>query len=165
MTRAVVFRRFALCMLAGLAVGAMISEVSYYFLKTGETRPPQVIEVDIPMGTARRVAEGVSDPSLPTSMTFVVGDTLVVRNEDAVVHQLGPLIVPPGASSSIQLQNTQDLTVTCSFQPGKYIGLVVQSPLTLTTRLLGILEVGTPMGLLIGLYGLFAIPIKKEVAA
>lgn len=162
MTRSALIARLGICLLAGLVFGAAVSEVSYYFLKTGETRPPQLIEIDIPPGTAQRVSQGLADPSLPTSVIFVVGDTLLVKNEDSVMHQLGPLLIPSGASSTMQLQNAQDLSVTCSFQPSKYIGLSVQLPLTLGTRLLGVVEVGIPMGILFGLYGIFAIPFKKE---
>ena len=36
-------------------------------------------------------------------MSFVVGDTLVVKNEDSVEHQLGPLWIPAGSSASMPL--------------------------------------------------------------
>jgi hypothetical protein len=165
MSRPVIYKRIALCMLAGLVFGGVLSEVSYYFLKTGETRPPQVVEIDIPQGTAVRVSQGISDPSLPANMTFVVGDTLLVKNQDSVVHQLGPLFVPPGTSSTMTLGTAQEYAVSCSFQPSKYLGLSVQSPLTLGTRLIGVLEVGIPMGMLLCVYGLFAVPVKKVAAA
>jgi hypothetical protein len=165
MSRLIVAKRIALCMLAGLLFGVIISEASYYFLRTGETRSPQVVELDIPPGTAVRVARGVADPSLPSTMTFVVGDTLRVRNQDTVVHQLGPLWIPSGATASMKLDSERDYAVTCSFQPSKYVGLRVQSPLTLGTRLMGILEAGIPLGFLIALYSLFAIPMKRGAAA
>lgn len=165
MPRSGIYKRIAICMLAGLAVGVLISEVSYYFLGTGETRRPQVIRINIPAGTALRVSQGKSDPSLPSSMTFVVGDTLLVNNQDTAVHQLGPLSVPPGASSTMKLEAAQDYAAACSFQPTKYIGLRIQSPLTLGTRLAGILEAGIPLGFLIALYSLFAIPVNRGAAA
>jgi hypothetical protein len=153
--------RISICMLAGLVFGLVISEVSYYFLQTGETRPPETVEIDIPQGTARAVAEGRADSSLPASLNFVLGDTLTVRNNDEVVHQLGPLVIPPGAAASMKLDAVQDDEAACSFQPSKYIGLKVQSPLTLGTRVVGILESGIPMGFLFALYGVFGLPITK----
>lgn len=156
-----IYRLILLCMLAGLGFGVIISEASYHFLSSGESRPPQVVEIDIPPGTARQVLAGAVDPALPSSLTFVLGDTLLVRNSDSVVHQLGPLVVPPGASSSMKLKAIQDAAVSCSFAPSKYIGLKVEAPLTIATRLVGVAEAGIPMGFLFALYGLFAVPTKK----
>lgn len=165
MPRAIVIRRFAFCMLIGLLAGVVISEASYYFLRTGETRPPQVVDLNIPLGTAQRVALGESDPALPSKMTFVVGDTLLVSNQDVVMHQFGPLLIPSGATASMKLNSEADYSLACSFQPSKYLGLSVQSPLTLVTRLVGILEAGIPLGFLIALYGLFAVPMSRMGAA
>ncbi len=165
MSRAFLVKRILFAMLLGLLFGVVISEASYFFLKTGETRPPQVVEIDIPDGTAARVALGESDPTLPSDMIFVVGDTLLVKNEDSVVHQLGPLFIPSGSSASMKLDTATDYAFACSFQPSKYIGLSVQSPLTIGTRLLGIIEAGIPMGILIALYSIFAVPAKKKADA
>ena len=151
-------------MLAGLIFGVVISEMTFYFLKTGETRPPGTIELTIPPGTAARVAQGRSDPTLPASLVFVVGDTLVVKNMDSVVHQLGPLFIPSGSSASMKLDTEQDYSYACSFQTSKYIGLNVKPPLTIGTRILGIIQAGFPMGVLIALYVVFAFPVKKPSA-
>jgi hypothetical protein len=156
-----VAKRIALCMLAGLVVGALISEASFYFLHTGETRPPQVIELDIPAGTADRIARGQAEPSLPSTLAFVVGDTLTVKNLDVAPHQVGPLLIPSGSQASMRLDSARDYAVACSFEPSKYLGLNVQSPLTPATRLAGILEAGLNLGFLITVYGLFALPLKS----
>ena len=74
---------------------------------------------------------------------------------------LGPLFIPPGSSASMNLNTEQDYAFVCSFQPSKYLGLSVQSALNPITRLVGILETGLPMGFLIALYAVFAIPMKK----
>ena len=160
-----IVKRFLLSMLVGLLLGWGLSETSYYFLKTGETRPPQVVELDIPAGTADRLARGQADPSLPSSMVFVVGDTLLVKNQDSVPHQLGPLFIPAGSSASLLLNVASDYAYSCSFQPSKYIGLSVQSPLDLSTRLTGILEAGVPLGFLIALYSIILVSPKKKATA
>jgi len=165
MTRSVILKRVLVSMLIGLLLGVAISEISFDLLNNGQTRPPKVVELDIPAGTADRVARGEADPTLPSSMLFVVGDTLLVKNGDSVPHQLGPLFIPPGSSASMHLSLEQDYTFECSFQPSKYLGLSVQSPLNLTTRIVGILEAGLNLGFLIALYAVFAMPSKKQVAA
>ncbi len=64
---------------------------SFYFLKE-TARPPQEIVLTIPSGTADQVARGEQPPSIPENMVFVVGDTLVVKNDDTVDHKLGPVV-------------------------------------------------------------------------
>lgn len=159
-----VFKRITLSLLIGLMIGVVVSELSYYFLQTGETRPPQTVELDIPPGTADRVARGESVPSIPASMVFVVGDILLINNQDSAPHQLGPVYIPPGSSATMNLDTAQNYAFSCSFQPSKYIGLDVQSPLDFSTRLVGILEAGLPMGILIALYAIFALPKKQKVS-
>lgn len=156
--------RIAIGMLLGIAVGALISEATYFFLRNGQDRVPQVFELDIPPGTASRVQLGQPEPSLPDSMTFVVGDLLVVRNRDAVIHQLGPLFIPSGSTASLRLDSAQKYAAECSFQPSRTFGIEVQPVLTTQTRVLGILQAGIPLGFLFILYGVFALPLAGHKA-
>ncbi len=164
MRRAIIFRRIAISMLVGLMLGAIVSELSFYLLNNGQTRPPKLVEIEIPAGTAGRVARGEADATLPPSMTFVVGDTLLVRNLDTATHQLGPLLIPAGTSARMQLATEQGYSLLCSFEPSKYLELTVLPPLTISARIVGILEAGLNVGFLIAIYAVFAIPIKKEVS-
>lgn len=165
MTRSVVIKRILISMLVGLVLGAIVSEVSFALLNNGQTRPPKLVELDIPAGTAALVARGEADTTLPASMNFVVGDTLLVNNHDSVAHQLGPLFIPPGTSASMKLATEQGYTLLCSFEPSKYFDLNVLPPLTVTTRIVGILEAGVNVGFLIAVYAVFAVPFKKRAAA
>jgi len=160
-----VAKRIVIGMLAGLALGLVISEATYFFLRDGEARTPQVIEITIPAGTAQKVQAGSPEASLPASMKFVTGDTLIVNNLDSVTHQLGPLFIPAGSSASLQLESVQNYAASCTFRPERSFGLDVQPPLTLQTRVAGILQAGLPMGFLFVLYGVFAIPPKRAVPA
>jgi hypothetical protein len=162
MRRAIIIRRIAVSMLVGLVIGVIVSELSFYLLNNGQTRPPKLVEIDIPAGTAVRVARGEADTSLPASMTFVVGDTLLVRNLDTATHQLGPLLIPAGTSASMKLATEQGYSLLCSFEPSKYLQLTVLPPLTIATRIVGILEAGLNVGFLIAVYAVFAIPMKQK---
>jgi len=147
-------------MLAGLVFGLVFSEATFLFI--GQTaREPKVIQVTVPAGTAELVRRGEQPPSIPKDMTFVVGDTLEVVNQDTVDHQIGPLWIPPGTSASLVLGKPENLAFECSFQAGKYIGLDVREPLTLFTRVYGILFAGIPMGILIAIY-MVILPSKKK---
>src|SRR3972149_2383272 len=95
--------RITLSLLAGLLLAWGMSEVAFLLLRDSSDHVPQKIELVIPAGTAERVARGEGVPAIPPEMVFVVGDTLVVKNEDSVSHQLGPVWVPAGAEASLAL--------------------------------------------------------------
>lgn len=156
----ILIKRFALSLLLGLVLGAAVSEIPFIFLRE-TARPPQEIVLTIEEGTAEQVARGEQPPSIPDEMIFVVGDTLVIKNEDVVDHKLGQLWIPASSSAQLSLDQEESLAFECSFQPGNYFGLDVREPLTLSTRLTGIMFAGLPMAVLIALYS-FIIPVKKS---
>jgi hypothetical protein len=163
MSRNFVIKRILLSVVLGLLIGVMVSEIPFLFLRE-TARAPREIILTIPAGTSDQIARGEQSPSIPENMTFVVGDTLVVKNEDAVDHKLGPLWIPANSSAQISLDQEENLAYECSFQPGKYFGLDVRQPLTPRTRLYGIFYVALPMMILIALYSLVLTPKKNDHA-
>jgi len=149
-----------IAMLIGILSGLALNEIAFVLLHE-TSRAPKVIELVIPNGTAERVARGESPPSIPDSMFFVVGDTLVVKNNDSVHHELGPLWIPAGSSASLSLNDAQSYAFSCSFEPRQTFGLTVQEALTISTRLYGLLLSGVPAGILLALYTL-VMPAKKK---
>jgi len=162
MLRNPVLRRVLIFLVIGLIFGALLSEIAFMVMPGMDTRPPQQIVLVIPSGTAQRVAQGQQSPSIPQNMSFVVGDTLVVKNEDSVEHQLGPLWIPAGSSASMALNTSQKYAFQCSFVPTKVFGLEVNESLTLGTRLWGIFIGGVPVAIIVVLYSLLIWPPKKE---
>ena len=158
--RNILIKRLVISLLVGLLLGAAISEIPFIFLQES-ARPPQDVVLTIPLGTADQVARGEQPPSIPTDMVFVVGDVLVIRNEDTVDHKLGSLWIPAQSSAQLALGQEEDLAYECSFQPGNYFGLDVREALTLGTRIYGILFAGLPLGVLIALYSII-MPVKKN---
>ncbi len=160
MQKKLVVNRILYSMLAGLLFGLVFSEVTFRFLGL-TAREPKIMQITVPSGTADLVARGEQPPTIPTGMTFVVGDTLEVVNQDKVDHQIGPLWIPSGTSASLVLGKPESLAFECSFQTGNYIGLDVRQPLTLSTRIYGILFAGIPMGILLSIYAVI-LPSKKK---
>ena len=152
-------KRILVSMLIGIAIGALISEVSFIYLQE-TARPPQEVMLTIPVGTAEQVARGEQPPSIPEDMLFVVGDTLVIMNEDNVDHKLGQLWIPANSTARLALNTEQNMAFECSFQSGNYFGLDVRQSLTWGTRIYGVLYAGIPVGILIVLYS-FVVPSKK----
>ena len=155
-------KRIIISMLLGIILAAITTEVSYQVLKR-ENREPTRVELVIPVGTAASIEKGDMPPGIPEDMTFVVGDTFVVINQDEVDHQLGPLWIPPGTSASLNLDTEENYALECSFQTTKIFGLDVQEPVTLGTRLTGILFSGLPLGALFSVYSILLTPDKKKV--
>ncbi len=159
-----IVQRVLISMGLGLLLGLFLSEITFVFIRE-TARPPKSIELVIPAGTAAAVAQGKQPPALPESMNFVQGDTLIVKNEDSVNHQLGPLWIPPGTSASLRLGTVENFAYECTFQPRKYFGINVYEPLTPQIRLEGILEAGVPVGFLFSVYSILILPKKTKAAA
>lgn len=149
-------------LVAGIAISALFTELSFAFLRQSNDRVPETISLTIPAGTAAKVALGQKPPSIPDDMTFVVGDTLVVYNDDFADHTLGPLFIPAGTKATITFDKAEQMSYACSFTPVKFLGMEVKEPLTLSTRILGILSAGVPMGVLFALYVVFAIAPEQK---
>lgn len=159
------FGRLTISLLLGLALAWVMSEIAFLILKDSSDHVPQRVELIIPAGTAERVAAGEAPPSIPSDMVFVVGDTLAVKNQDTVSHQLGPVWVPPGATASFTLDQANKFSYACTFQPSRYIGLDVRSRVTTTTRLQALILAGPPMAALIAIYSLALWPLSRRPRA
>jgi hypothetical protein len=160
--RNVILKRIGIALVLGLVIAWGIAEASFVILREKSDHAPQRIELVIPAGTADKVAAGQAVPSIPADIVFVVGDTLVVKNEDSVSHQLGPIWVPPGTSASLNLDQVNDYSYTCSFQPSRNLGLDVRPRVTWTTRIVAVLLAGIPTGAMIAVYSFVVFPLRPK---
>lgn len=128
-------RRAIILFLISLVLVWAVSEGAYWLQRDKSDRAPRQIVMVIPEGTAASISAGQPVPSIPEEMVFVVGDTLVVQNNDISDHQLGPLWVPAGTSASLVMDQANRYAYTCSFQTSKFLGLTVKPATTLGTRL------------------------------
>lgn len=157
--------RFLLVLVLSIFAVWLVSEVGLLIQQDENTaRAPAQIILTIPAGTANAVAEGKAPPDVPDEMTFVLGDVLIVRNEDAVAHTLGPLVVPPGSSASLPLNEEDNFAMNCSFSSNNFFGLNVKPPTTLRTRLLGIAFAAPPTAAMLFVYSLIVFPVKPKAA-
>jgi len=157
-----IMARVIICLLAGIFGGWVISEGSYQLNKNPEARDEaNKVVLEIPEGTAERLSKGESASDIPTSLTFVVGDLLVVKNDDTVSHQLGPVWVPPKSSGVLQIDIPDEYSYACSFGETQVFGLTVLPQLTPASRLQGAMTIGLPTALILGLYSTIVWPIRK----
>ncbi len=143
-------------------MAVLINEISYEILRTTQDRPPEIVRLTISPGTAERVAHGEADMSMPTSLSFVLGDMLVVDNQDSVAHQLGPFFIPAGSSATLTLDKVENFSYNCSFRADNSLGLTVLPAVTGVTRMQGIIFSALPMIILFSLYGFIAPLQPKE---
>lgn len=153
-------KRSVLLLLLASAIMLGISEAVYLLREDRISRAPEVITLTIPAGTSERVAAGQALAEIPRQMIFVVGDTLVVNNQDDVAHELGPLWVPPGKSASLNLEGASDFTYNCSFTPSKYLGLTVKEATTWRTRLTALWYGAPPLFMFFLVYSFLIWPLK-----
>jgi hypothetical protein len=158
-------RRLLLVLALSTLVVFAISEVSLRFQGGSVARAPETIELVIPAGTAAKVEAGEEPPGIPDEMAFVLGDVLLVRNLDDVTHTLGPLFIPPESSATLQLDQPDNLALSCSFKPTKYLGLDVREPTTLTTRMIALAFAVPPTAAVLFIYSLLAFPLEKSEEA
>ena len=156
--------RLGLILVLSTIFVAIFNEAVFLLQKDQHDRSPQTIELVIPAGTAARVAVGEDNPAIPDEMVFVMGDTLLVRNEDSTSHQLGPVWVPAGATASLAMGEPAKLAYSCSFSTGRYLNLDVRQPTTLNTRLTALFLAAPTMTALIFLYSLLVFPVGGKQA-
>lgn len=157
-------KRFLLAFLLALVLIWAGSEAAYFFLKDDTDRAPEQIELLIPDGTALKVASGEPVPSIPDEMVFVLGDTLVVKNEDIVDHQLGPLWIPAKSRASLLLDNADRYAYQCSFRPSQYLGVNVKQGTTWNTRLTALLYSVPATTMFFFIYSLVLWPLVPKEA-
>lgn len=166
MNRAMTFavlKRILISILIGVAGAWIVSEVSYQLNKDPDARDEaNRVELVIPAGTAERIANGEPAAGIPSRMTFVEGDLLIVRNEDSVSHQLGPVWVPPQSSGVLEIAAAADYSYACTFSESKVFGLEVHPQLTVDARVQGILAMALPTSVMIALYSFLVVPIKVK---
>ena len=157
--RPAILRLLMILAFSSIAVLAL-SELAFRLQPFNVDRGAQTIELTIPAGTAEKVAAGEPVPAIPTEMVFVLGDVLVVNNQDDVPHELGPLFVPAGSSASLPMDRADNFALNCSFSASNYLGLEVKAPTTWRTRLTGVLFAAPATAVMLFLYSLIVWPLQ-----
>jgi hypothetical protein len=156
-------RRLTILFLISVGFVWLVSEVAFQIQKEENDRPPKEVVLVIPLGAAEKVAAGERVTAIPEEMIFVRGDRLVVKNEDVVAHQLGPLWIPAGLSASMVLDQADKFAYSCSFQNTRYLGLTVREPTTWQTRLIALALAAPVTAVLLFLYSLLVLPLRRNM--
>ena len=158
---------FSIRVAVGLALGFTfawaLSEFSFQALENKESvqRDSRRVEIVIPYGTAEQVKRGITNPALPEDLVLIEGDLLVVKNEDIVDHQLGPMWIPAKTANVLSLDTADNYNYECSFQPSKLQGLDVRPRVSGNTRFQAMLAIALPTGMMLAVYS-YLLPERKK---
>ena len=155
-------KRLLISFLVALFFVAVISEGSHLLNKEKTDREPEVVELVIPPGTAERIAAGEEITTIPEGLVFVLGDTLLIVNQDDTNHELGPLYIPAGANASLVMEDANKYTLGCTFQPSRYFDFDVRQRTTLESRLQALMLAAPPSTAFFFIYSLLVYPITKK---
>lgn len=139
-------RWVAACLICGVLVGGALSVASWVLSGGASARSPETFELVIPEGTAARIEAGDGAPALPADLTFVVGDTLVLRNEDSVAHAMGPYPVLARTTLRLPLERPSTRSLSCTFHPRGAVDLIVKARADPTLLVWSALVFGLPLG-------------------
>lgn len=112
-------------MLAALLAGVVAAVV---VVRQDDARPrsqPRTIVIDIPRGTAARVARGEPTAVVGDRIVARVGDALRLVNHDRVVHVIAGFPVSPGQTVAVPLLRAGTFETECSVHTDNAVGLVV----------------------------------------
>ncbi len=82
--------------------------------------------VEVPLGTAARIAAGESVELLPARLELTVGDTLEIRNHDLEAHDVGPYTVGAGQALTQTFATPGVLQGICTLHPDGEVTIVVR---------------------------------------
>lgn len=86
----------------------------------------EVLRVEVPAGTADRIAAGETVELLPATLEVAVGDRLEIVNDDDVVHEVGPYTVAPNQTLRQSFTSPGTLEGACSLHSSGSIRIVVR---------------------------------------
>ncbi len=155
-------KRLLIVFLVALAFVGIINEGAHLLLKEKSDRAPETIAIVIPAGTAAEIAAGGQPLALPDEMVFVIGDTLLVVNQDQTDHELGPLYIPAGSSASLQMEDANKYTLGCTFTPSKFLNFDVRTRTSARSRLTAFALATPPTAMFFFVYSLLVFPVGKN---
>lgn len=92
----------------------------------GDDDESRTFRYDVPAGTGDRLERGEEVDLFPKRLEARVGDRLVIRNDDARTHQIGPFTVGAGETFSVTFSSAGTLRGLCTLHPSGETEIVVR---------------------------------------
>jgi hypothetical protein len=141
-------RILAASLVLGFILGTLLTAVAWTSFGVDQVAPPKDVQLVIPLGTAADIAAG-RPARLPSQVTLVSGDRLVLENEDVVVHTLGGWQINPGQILTIVADAPATDVFACTIHPSGSLGLVITPRPGLIDAILIVIMVSIPISLVL----------------
>lgn len=79
----------------------------------------------IPPGTGQQLAAGNQVVDFPSELVFTVGDTIIIENQDNVVHAFGPFTILPQTKLTKRFKTARVYQNSCTFHQDRQMTLIV----------------------------------------
>jgi plastocyanin len=147
--------------IVGAMVGGVLGVLAWRgFTVAAEERAAARVLVAIPAGTGARITSGSSEDQAsglpPSAVNLSSGDTLVLRNDDSQVHEIGGYSIAPGSVLELTVDPDDSGRFVCTFASAGTFDLDVAPPLQASTIILPATLIGLPVGAMMGLVAWFA---------
>jgi plastocyanin len=109
-----------------LAGVAAVAAVVLLVVAVTATLGSEEILVEVPAGTAERMAAGEEVELLPRTLRVSVGDRLRIVNHDDEAHEVGPYAVAPGQTLEQTFTSPGTLEGLCTLHPSGAITIEVR---------------------------------------
>jgi plastocyanin len=86
----------------------------------------QTIEIVVPPGTQEQIDAGDEIVLFPRRLEVGVGDRIIITNQDATSHQVGPYVVGPGQQVVQTFSATGIIEGVCTLHPSGEVTIVVR---------------------------------------
>lgn len=86
----------------------------------------QTIDIVVPSGTQAQIDAGDEIVLFPRRLEVGVGDRIVITNDDAASHQVGPYVVGPGQQIVQTFSATGIIEGVCTLHPSGEVTIVVR---------------------------------------
>lgn len=116
----------SLLIACGVALVAVVVVVVVVALAAGGGSDGVTHRYVIPAGTSARIAAGEQVTVMPTKLVVHVGDRLVLRNEDSVTQQMGPLTVEAGGRLEMKFARKGTIEGTCTMNTEGTAQIVIE---------------------------------------
>lgn len=108
-----------------LVGGLLIAAVPVALSRFVDQPDGEAYTIDIPPGTAERLAAGEDVEIVPDELELKLRDLLIIVNRDSVRHTIGPFEVGPGETSEHTFGEAAAFNSYCSLHPAGSIRISI----------------------------------------
>ncbi|MCB0165699.1 MAG: hypothetical protein KDI79_15820 [Anaerolineae bacterium] len=110
-----------------IAGGAILLVVILSWLALGQFQTVRTVTYIIPPGTKQDIETGRPGAKFPDEIVLTVGlkDTIVIENQDDVIHSFGPFVVAPHSKLRKRFDTSVVYEGACTFHQDKHMRIVV----------------------------------------